>query len=500
MNQMERSSGVLLHITSLPSKFGIGDLGPEALNFVDLLCNLNQRYWGILPLNPTNPEEGNSPYKSDSAFAGNPLLISPELLVEDELISKNEIEKWTKEPINRVNYIQASETKTAIIKKAYENFNKFHTCLKDDFESFYEDNKGWLDDYALYATLRKKIKLPWHQWPAAIRDREEIGLVQKRESLKDQVDKEKFVQFVFYKQLRNLKKCCVRKRVEIFGDLPFYVAFDSADVWANQELFKLNRQKTPSYVAGVPPDYFSKTGQLWGSPIYDWHQLKKTGYEWWLDRIRQNLMLCHKLRFDHFRGFIAYWRVPAKAQTAKSGRWIRAPTATFFRAVQENFPKMPFVAEDLGAITPPVVNAKKQLGIPGIKVLLFGFNEPSTNPNFPGNLAANSVVYTGTHDNNTVKGWFTEEATAKERKMLFQYLSREVTKEEISFELIKMAEASKSNLCIIPLQDAVGLGSEARMNNPADRNGNWEWRITSNQLKDKKLQTFGLITQEFDRA
>ena len=500
MNQMERSSGILLHITSLPSKFGIGDLGPEALNFVDLLCSLNQRYWGILPLNPTNPEEGNSPYKSDSTSAGNPLLISPELLAEDELISKNEIEKWTKQSLNRIDYIQASETKTAILKKAYENFNKSHAFLKNDFESFYAENQGWLEDYSLYVTLRKKIRSSWHQWPTAIRDREKIALVQKRENLKDQVDKEKFVQFVFFKQLQNLKKCCIRKGVKIFGDLPFYVAFDSADVWANQELFKLNRKKTPLYVAGVPPDYFSKTGQLWGSPIYDWHQFKKTRYEWWLDRIGQNLKLCHKLRFDHFRGFIAYWRVSAKAQTAKSGRWIRAPTTTFFRAVRNTFPEMPFVAEDLGDITPSVVKVKKQLGIPGMKVLLFGFTKPSNNPNFPGNLTENSVVYTGTHDNNTVKGWFTEEATAKEKKLLSRYLKREVTKEGVNVELIKMAEKSKPNLCIIPLQDAMGLSSEARMNNPANRSGNWEWRITSNQLKDKKLHTIGLMAKEFDRA
>lgn len=500
MSGMNRSSGILLHITSLPSMFGIGDLGPEALKFVDSLHSLNQHYWNILPLTPTSPEEGNSPYKSNSAFAGNPLLVSPELLFEDKLISKIDVEKSIKQPLNKVNFSEVTATKVVLLEKAYENFKKSHAFLRDDFDSFCEENQTWLEDYALYLTLRKKIGTPWYQWPASIRNREVVVLTRKRETLSDQVNAEKFVQFIFFKQLHGLKTRCNRKRVKILGDLSFYISYDSADVWANQDLFKLNDKQKPLYVAGVPPDYFSKTGQLWGSPVYNWSQLKKTDYKWWLDRIQHNLRLCDILRFDHFRGFVAYWQVPAKALTAKSGRWIRAPAATFFKAVRNRFPSMPFVAEDLGSITPSVIKVIKHLKVPGMNVLLFGFSDHLDNPNFIMNLTANSVVYTGTHDNNTARGWFIEEATRKEKKVLFRYLKREITLKEVSFELVKMAFASKPKLCIIPLQDALGLGSDARFNNPSRTADNWNWRASLDHLNDNRLQLLKSLAEEFNRV
>lgn len=497
----ERASGVLLHITSLPSPFGIGDLGPASLQFVDLLAKLRQRYWSILPVNPTQLEYGNSPYKNDSAFAGNTLLISPEQLVEESLLSKDYMQRMLIQPTFSVNYHAVEKVKKVMLKEAYINFKKKGkpTLLNQDFESFCAKEAGWLDDYALYKSLREENGEPWYRWPEALRDREPLALVKKLESLRRQIEEHKFKQHIFFSQWRTLKDWCIKKRVKIIGDMPFYVGYNSADVWTHPELFKLDKNKKPRYVGGVPPDYFSPTGQLWGDPVYNWKQMREKHFDWWIKRIGHNLKLCDAVRFDHFRGFVAYWQVQAHQKTAKTGKWIRAPTKSFFTSIQNVFPNLPFIAEDLGTITQQVEKAISRIGVPGMKVLLFAFDDSQANPHFPDNFTKNTVVYTGTHDTNTVKGWYLQEATAKNKQQLSEYLGRHVSEENVSEEFVKMAFASKANLSIIQLQDALGLDAETRMNHPAKQTGNWQWRTTIEQLANKKIEELKELTKQSNR-
>ncbi|XES76815.1 MAG: 4-alpha-glucanotransferase [Candidatus Bathyarchaeia archaeon] len=499
----KRASGVFLHVTSLPSAFGIGDLGPESYKFADRLVSLKQQFWSVLPLNPTSPTEGNSPYKTDSAFAANPLLISPEKLSEEGLITKPQMENARLKATNKVDFVAAEKTKTALLNHAFQAFckskNKALTGAAD-FEQFQLEMSGWLNDYALYKALASKSGEPWYLWPGPLRNREPQALVRHAESLKEQVEQEKFVQYTFFSQWQALKEYCNKRGVKIFGDLAFYVSLESADVWAHPDLFKLNKQLMPQFIAGVPPDYFSKTGQLWGTPIYKWRRLAETQFEWWISRLEHNLKFCDVLRFDHFRGFVAYWQVPAHAKTAKTGRWIRAPTKTFFNKVKEHFPTLPFIAEDLGYITKPVHKVISWLGLPGMRVLLFAFGGSAANPHRPENHVSNAVVYTGTHDTNTVRGWFTQEADAKAKRKVFAEVGREVSETQVSFEFVKMALSSKARLSIVPLQDVLGLGSEARMNFPARQSGNWLWRVTAEQLASEKLNEFGQAAKQANRG
>lgn len=498
-----RCSGILLHITSLPSAFGIGDLGPESYKFVNLLATLKQHYWNILPLNPTNPSAGNSPYKTDSVFAGNPLLISPEQLAEEGLSSKEQMDATRYQATSKVNYEAAQTTKAKLLEKAFHVFlasKRKGLASGPDFETFKSEMVNWLDDYALYKALKKKNDQPWYLWPESVRNREPSAMAKKTESLREIVEKEKFVQYVFFSQWLSLKAYCLKMQVKVFGDLPFYVSLDSADVWSHPELFKLNKRRTPEYKAGVPPDYFSRNGQLWDMPVYDWQELTKTQFEWWINRLKHNLKLCDLLRFDHFRGFVAYWRVPAHAKTAKTGRWIRAPSKSFFEAVKRHVPDLPFVAEDLGVITKPVKTIIQTLGVPGMRVLLFAFDGSQTNPHLPKNYINNCVAYTGTHDTNTVKGWFLNEATQEIKQRVFKYVGHVVSEHEISYEFIKLALTSKSNLCIIPLQDLLSLGPEARMNHPAQKSNNWQWRATTKQLTNEELSRLEEQTIMSDRT
>jgi 4-alpha-glucanotransferase len=499
----QRASGILLHITSLPSKTGIGDLGTAAYRFVDQLAACNQGYWSILPLNPTSQPLGNSPYMSDSAFAGNTLLISPQLLAENGLLPKEANPPRQTAPENKVNFSQVEATKKPLLNKAFENFKANQTGAQTDdydFDRFHADMAYWLEDYAVYKALRQKSGKPWLMWPEALRDREPLALTAKRQNLRKLIEKEEVLQFLFFSQWRALKAYCTRNGVRIVGDMPFYVGLDSADVWTHPELFKLGKDKKPLYVAGVPPDYFSKTGQLWGTPVYQWRELAKTQFDWWIKRISHNLALCDLLRFDHFRGFVAYWHVSAGAKTAQGGRWIRAPTHRFFHTVKAHFPAFPFIAEDLGAITDPVRKTITRFGLPGMRVLLFAFDGADDNPHLPQNHIPNSVVYTGTHDTNTVKGWFTDEASAETKQKISQYLGREVTPQNVSEEFVKMALSSKANLAIIPLQDILGLDSEARMNHPAASKNNWQWRVTPQQLANPRLGRFGELIADAERA
>jgi 4-alpha-glucanotransferase len=457
----QRSSGVLLHITTLPSAFGIGDMGPEAYRFADLLAQNKQHWWSILPLTPTRLEDGNSPYQTSSAFAGNPLLISPQKLAENGLLPKEYADKPI-DQTSKVHYKEVYRRKEALIERAFATFRQLGNAEQSSFEGFCSENEKWLNNYAVYSALRRKIGKPWHLWPTAVRKREPTVLANKERASREEIEAEKFAQYCFFSQWRDLKDYCKTQRIRILGDMPFYVAHDSSDVWVHPELFSLYANGKPHFVGGVPPDYFSTDGQLWGNPVYDWQKLEETGFEWWLDRIRHNLTLFDELRLDHFRGFIAYWRVSAHAKTAKRGNWIEAPSDRFFRVLKKAFPSLPFIAEDLGYIDEPVKQAIKRWRLPGMKVLLFAFDGDKNNPHLPKNHPQNAVVYTGTHDTNTVRGWFNNEATAKEKVHLYQLLGRSVSGEEVSFELIKLALASKARLSIIPLQDVLSLGADIR--------------------------------------
>ncbi len=497
----KRASGVLLHITSLPSPFGIGDFGPLSRQFVDLLTKLKQQYWSILPISPTRSEYNNSPYKNDSAFAGNTLLISPEQLIINNLLPEDYSKLIQVHQSNIVDYSVVEFVKNFMLKKAYKNFvkNNKPSIGKRSFEEFCTEEKEWLDDFALFKALRELSGNPWFLWPKQLRDREQGALINKTENQKEQIEKHKFDQYIFFSQWLALKNYCNKMDVKIIGDMPFYVGYDSSDIWSNQKLFKLDINKKPQYIGGVPPDYFSSTGQLWGDPVYNWKELRKDKFGWWITRIRHNLKLYDLLRFDHFRGFVAYWQVSASEKNASKGKWIRAPAKSFFSAVKNDFPTLPFIAEDLGAITKSVEKTVFKIGLPGMRVLFFGFDGSKANPHLPENYTKNTVAYTGTHDTNTAKGWFKDEATTQTKKQISDYIGKQVSEKNINFELIKLASASKSNLCIIPFQDISGLDSKARMNNPAKSNGNWQWRATSKQLLSEKLDKFRILTIQYNR-
>jgi 4-alpha-glucanotransferase len=368
-----------------------------------------------------------------------------------------------------------------------------------DFEKFCTENLSWIEGYALFKAIEESMGKPWYSWPSPLRDRDENALGKVKVELKELIDRQKFVQFIFSRQWQIFRNYCQTKEVHILGDLPFYVSYDSADVWSHPELFKLDDKKQPKFVGGVPPDYFCRDGQYWGNPVYDWHESEKTHFDWWIERIHRNLALCDDLRFDHFRGFTAYWQIPAEEKTAKNGVWIRVPSKSFFDALKSIFSNLPFIAEDLGLITASVRRNLKSLGIPGMRVLLFGFGRSKSNPNFPVNHTKNSVAYTGTHDTNTAAGWFRDEASSKEKEQFFRCTGKQVPENEVSHEFIKLALASKSNLSIIPLQDLLSLGAEARMNLPGKQEGNWEWRIKSEQLQNECFEELGRLTEAAGR-
>jgi 4-alpha-glucanotransferase len=495
-----RGSGILLHITSLPSPYGIGDLGPWAYKFVDFLSETKQSFWQILPLNPISGAFGNSPYSSPSAFAGNPLLISPDLLVEDGFLSKSDIEGDSSFPNERVDYTAVTEYKYKLLGTAYENYKKRG---KDyEFERFSSENSYWLDDYALFISIKEYFnRIVWSDWPEDIRNRNEGAIKEWKEKLKDRVLMGKFFQYIFFKQWFSLKTYCKGKSIRIIGDVPIYVNYDSSDVWTNPQIFKLDNNKRPTSVAGVPPDYFSKTGQLWGNPVYRWDVLRESGYLWWIKRIEHNLKLFDIIRLDHFRGFVAYWEVPAVEKTAINGRWIEVPVEDFFKTLFKRFPFLPVIAEDLGLITPDVREIINRFEFPGMTVLLFAFGDDFPNGAYlPHNYTKNCVVYTGTHDNNTVKGWFTREARPEDRKRIFEYIGREVKEENIHWEFIRLAMMSVANMAIIPIQDILGLGEEAKMNLPSTPQGNWEWRLIPNQITHSAIEKFREMTEIYGRA
>jgi 4-alpha-glucanotransferase len=496
----KRASGILLHISSIPTDYGIGDVGPAAHEFVDFLNRSAQNFWQILPLNYTMTATGYSPYNCFSAFAGNPLLISPYLMYRDGLLRKKELEELPNFPAGQVDYRRVSSWKSQLFNKAF--FNSGGLLELNNYEQFAEQNKFWLEDFATFAAAKNHLgDRSWSEWPADIRDRRKRPLVSLKNELREKIDRECFLQYLWFQQYSSLRDKCRENAVTIIGDLPIYVAYDSADVWAHPKIFKLDRFKRPKYIAGVPPDYFSRTGQLWGNPLFDWQHLDRTGYDWWMQRIGHNLSLYDLVRIDHFRGLIAYWQVPAGEKTAIRGKWTQAPTEEFFSTLFKRFPSAPIFAEDLGYITADVREAISKYGLAGMRVLQFGFDGQNTiNPHCPHNHVENCLVYTGTHDNNTTRGWFETEATQQQKKCLSDYVGHKISARNVHREIIRLAMASVAKAAIIPMQDLLGLSAEARMNCPAKTRGNWLWRMQKGQTTAslakklrKMVETFGRI-------
>ncbi len=495
----KRASGILLHITSLPAQYGIGDLGPEAYKFVDFLVKSKQNYWQVLPLNHTTPQTAHSPYNCSSAFAGNPLLISPQFLYRDGFLSKDELKERPSFSRNRTEYVKVAAYKKRLFDSAFGRFkDRFQS---EEYENFKAENSFWLEDFATFISLQKHFrKRGWQTWPRRIRDRKSEDMEAIRKRLDDEIERQSFLQYVFYKQWWDLKRYCIQSGIQVIGDIPIYVIYDSPDVWAHPELFKLDRHKRPQYIAGVPPDYFSQTGQLWGNPVYDWESLKKTGYYWWMERIKHNVKIFDLVRIDHFRGLIAYWQVPVNHKTAKNGMWVDGPKDNFFKVLLRHFPSAPIIAEDLGYITADVKEVIEKYGLTTMRVLQFAFDgAPSSNPHLPHNHIENCIVYTGTHDNNTTRGWFVKEATRTQKKRLSEYLGQKVSSAQINWQLIRLAMSSVARLSIIPVQDLLGLPGSARMNRPAASKGNWLWRLRPGELSTIVSSKLRKLTQIYAR-
>jgi 4-alpha-glucanotransferase len=476
-------------------------LGPTAYRFADFLAATLQSYWQILPLCPTAAIYGNSPYSSISTFAGNTLLVSPELLVREGLLSQSAIDSKPSFREDRCDYDGATSFKQTILDAAYDTFSQ-EGRSRTDFYRFCEEQKHWLDSYALFVVVKQLMGgTSWNQWPWGLRDRGGEDIERIRREHRANIERTKFHQFLFFKQWFALKDYCNRKGIQIVGDIPIYVSHDSADVWSTPDIFKLDGDKRPYAVAGVPPDYFSSTGQLWGNPVYNWDALRSSGYEWWIERLRHILTLYDVVRVDHFRGLVAYWEVPSYEKNAINGRWIEVPTDDFFNHLFKRFFTLPLIAEDLGLITPDVREAIRRFGFPGMKVLLFAFGEDNPMHIYlPHSYDRNYVVYTGTHDNNTVRGWFEQEARLDEKERFFRYLGKEVGAEEVSWEFVKLAMMSVADMAVIPAQDVIGLGNESQMNKPSVAHGNWSWRLDPAHLTDEVLGKLKSITQTYGRA
>jgi 4-alpha-glucanotransferase len=573
--KLSRASGVLLHPTSLPGPYGVGDLGPAAYEFVDFLAASGQSYWQIMPLGPTG--YGDSPYQCFSAFAGNTLLVSPQRLVEDGLLRESDIEPAPDFPAGRVDFERVIEHKRELLQKAFANFSAADLRLRSDYEGFRDFASAWLDDWALFAALKDEHKgAPWHTWQPGLARRDEAALSLARETFAERVESHRFAQYLFFRQWMLLRKYCAERGVRVVGDVPIFVAHNSADVWSRPHLFLLEEDGSPRVVAGVPPDYFSPTGQLWGNPLYDWDAMRREGFAWWIERMRATLRAVDVVRVDHFRGFAAYWEVPAADATAERGRWVNAPGRDLFNALRGALGPLPVIAEDLGTITPDVHALRDEFGFPGMRVLQFAFGGDPDDTHLPHNYTPNSVVYTGTHDNDTTVGWFAsrsrptdtaataaatdaanlsdapesvsatdaanatdatkaagamvktdatdaadatdatkaagatsetsetgatgaaggdEEGPRRERLNALKYLGTDGA--EIHWDFIREAFKSVATLAIVPAQDLLGLGSEARMNTPASAEGNWTWRLHANaltpDLRDRLLETTKLF-------
>jgi 4-alpha-glucanotransferase len=499
MTHIRRGSGVLLHLSSLPSVYGIGDLGPSAYRFIDFLHSAKQKYWQILPLNPTDQGSCNSPYSCLSAFAGNPLLISPEKLAEDGWIEERELRPIVPESVN-VDYHKATTAKQSVLESACRKFVQ-EGLKREEYEQFCRDHAAWLEDFALFMVFKNHYNLEiWHRWMREVRVRDPKVLEAARQDFPAQMERVKFWQFLFFRQWRDLRKYANENGIAMIGDIPIYVNYDSAEVWARPELFKLDEKLMPAFVGGVPPDYFSKTGQRWGNPVYNWDRLREQGYEWWIERLEHNLMMYDYVRIDHFRGFAAYWEIPAQEKTAVLGQWAQGPGEDFFNTLMRRVPDLPILAEDVGYITQDVISLIQKYDFPGMKLLQFAFGDDMHhNPYLPHNYSENCIVYAGTHDNNTIKGWFQDDARGEEKENLQRYLGHAVTGETVHHEMMALAMRSRASMVILTMQDLLGLGKEARMNKPGTIHHNWEWRFGWDEIKPQMQEYLKRLTDETGR-
>ncbi len=495
-----RASGLLLHPTSLPGRFGIGDLGPEAYAFADFLVEAGQTIWQMLPLGPTG--YGDSPYQLFSAFAGNPLLISPEKLIRKGVLTPNQLATLPSFPESEVDFGKVIQWKHHLLSLAYENFRARPSATdQTEYEKFCQENASWLDPYALFIARKEDFgpEHSWTEWP------QEKGVENR---LASRIDSLKYAQYEFFQQWNELKTYCHERKIRLMGDVPIYVAHDSADVWAHPENFQLDERGNPLVVAGVPPDYFSATGQLWGNPIYRWDKMEQDKFPWWIERLRASFAMFDLIRLDHFRGFEAYWEVPAKEETAVNGRWVKAPGEALFAEAQRALGELPVVAENLGVITPEVEAIREKFGFPGMAVLQFGFGTDPQAPDFrPHNYPHERFAYSGTHDNDTTIGWWTstdagsstrsEAEIEQERQFTLEYLHAKG--DEMNWTFIRTLMASVADTVVFPVQDVLGLGSEARMNTPGKGAGNWRWRYSRGELTSAHAERLKRLCTLYER-
>lgn len=495
-----RASGILLHPTSLPSRFGIGDLGENAYQFVDFLAKGDQQIWQILPIGPTG--YGNSPYLSYSALAGNPLLISPDLLQQQGLLTEEDLQHLPNFPLDKVDFEQVIATKMPLLRRASDRF-KVQATPKDEqkFQKFCNRQHDWLSDYALFMSLKEAHNgSAWNQWSADIASRQPQAMATWTSKLVDEIFHHKFVQYQFFCQWQDLKHYAHQHGVKLFGDIPIYVAHDSVDVWAHRDIFRLDpKTGEAALMAGVPPDYFSDTGQLWGNPVYNWEELEKTDFKWWIRRVEAILEYVDIIRIDHFRGFQAYWAVPQGEKTAMNGTWLEAPGDEFFQLLKQQLGKLPIVAEDLGVITPEVEALRDKFEFPGMKILQFAFDGNRGNGFLPFNYTnRNCVVYTGTHDNNTTVGWFNERSPEAKSEVV-DYIGC-LCEDGIHWAMIRLTLSSVGNTAVLPFQDILGLGTNAKMNTPSQPTGNWDWRCRAEAFNDELSGRLKYLTDLYGRA
>jgi 4-alpha-glucanotransferase len=493
--KFERSAGILLHPTSLPSKYGIGDLGKDAFYFIDFLAAAEQTIWQVFPLGPTG--YGDSPYQCFSAFAGNPLLISPDLLAEEGLLSHHDLENIPHSDPHKIDFGQVINYKKELLVKAFENYKHKN---ENGFNDFCEINKNWLDDFALFMAVKEFHNgILWTEWSEDIAFRKKGAIEAWSKKLEEKIFFQKFIQYKFFMQWGAVKDYANSKGIKIMGDLPIFIAYDSSDLWANKDLFTVDEHGKLETVAGVPPDYFSETGQLWGNPLYKWDVMKKHHFRWWKDRFKQMYELVDIVRIDHFRGFDAFWEIPGDAPTAQTGKWVDAPGKELFKEIKKELGDVPIVAEDLGVITESVEELRDMFEFPGMKILQFGFGPNGDNGFLPHNHVRNCVVYTGSHDNDTTKGFF-----ENERRMnsgIYEWTQKYLNYygEDIVYAVIKAAYASVANTTVIPLQDMLNLGTEARMNFPGKLGGNWTWRFTWEQITEDLASVYAEMVDMYDR-
>lgn len=486
-----RKSGILLHPTSLYGKEGIGTLGDSLYEFINFLSKSKQKLWQIFPLGPTG--YGDSPYQCFSAFAGNPYLIDLETLAKEGYLSFEDINIDFGDDVEKINYGLIYERKLPILKKAYINFKE-----DDDFIKFEKDNSYWLEDFSQFSAFKEYFGgISWLEWPKEYKNRDSKALETLNSKLENEIKYFKFLQYIFFKQWKNVKAYANSKGIEIIGDIPIFVSMDSADAWSNNEIFQFDKDRNPVKVAGVPPDYFSATGQLWGNPLFDWDKLKETGYKWWIDRVKANLSLYDIIRIDHFRGFESYWSINYGEETAINGKWEKGPGMDLFNAIRESLGDLNIIAEDLGTLTDDVVKLKNDTGFPGMRILQFAFSQDPENEYLPHNYDNNTVVYTGTHDNDTTNSWFSN-LNDIEKQEVREYINV-YDDNGIVYGLIRAALSSVADIAIIPMQDYLNLGGFARINTPGLAAGNWQWRLKNDGLSDELAKTISHLTEIYGR-